>query len=194
MDQFSSNLADFFDADNDCGLEFEQGDNEFAFDEYNNIDDYPFTETFPINDSASCQENSLMLNEPPIPASTKISRENFLEFRIKNRKRLVKQINDFDFNKTNAGIWMNKIFGKKIPKKKQLLIILKSLQIPWNDNHETQYLWRKVKNSNKISYRDIYRNKNCLLDYLSRVWENKNYQKLLENALLELVKDSKSTK
>ena len=192
MDQSNNNFTDFIDADFDYGFDYEQADNDFYSDDFYKIDNSLLNETYPNTDSASCQENSLMLNEPPIPASTKIKREDFPEFRIKRYK--VKKMNNFDFNKTNAGIWMNKVFGKKIPHKNQLLNILKSLRIPWNDNHETQYLWRKVKNSNKISYRDIYRNKNCLLDYLSRVWENKNYQKYLEIALLELVKDSKSAK
>lgn len=118
--------------------------------------------------------------------------EKFIRSRIDEKKQMENyviknQIDKFDFFETNAGIWMTNNIGNKLPSKKLLLKALKSLNIPWNDNHENQFLWKRIENSDKISYRAIHRSRKVLLLYLSRVFDNKYYQPLLKNALLNIV-------
>lgn len=164
---------------------FDQENNDFGF----NFDESDFvTEDTIENFFSDFIDDSLPQFDQPqeSPVLYSIDHSNIVHWKPDH---VIKRYHHFDFYKTKAGIWMYKIFGKKIPNKLQLLNILKSLQIPWNDNHETQYLWKKVKNSEKLSYRDICRSKKALLEYFSQVWENKLYRQSLETALLKIIQD-----
>lgn len=188
--------------ENEYDENVESNDSIFINNESNSTKDQEYPKN--DNDSAIIFNNMYYIDQSdddlgPFPFSD----QQYLDFNfqessnnqknenIHKSKRYHVQVDGYNFYNTDAGIWMKNIFGNKIPSKSKLLCILNSLNIPWNDDHETPYLWKKVQNSNKLSYREIRRNKNVLLDYLSRVWENKRYQQYLKIALLNLKKDSK---